>query len=152
MAGLWFEEFSEGQVFDHPLTRTVTETDNLWFSNLTMNPQPLHIDFNWAAENSEFGQPLVNSLFTLGLLIGISVGDTTLGTTVANLGMTDVSFPKPMFHGDSLRVRTTVQSVRASKSRPDDGIVVLHHEGFNQHGDLVAKCTRSALMKRRPKD
>lgn len=152
MAGLWFEEFSEGQVFDHPLTRTVTETDNLWFSNLTMNPQPLHIDFNWAKENSEFGQPLVNSLFTLGLLIGITVGDTTLGTTVANLGMTDVTFPKPMFHGDSLRVRTTVQSVRNSKSRPNDGIVVFLHEGFNQHGDLVAKCTRSALMKRQPKD
>lgn len=152
MAGLWFEEFSEGQVFDHPLTRTVTETDNLWFSNLTLNPQPLHIDFNWAKENSEFGQPLVNSLFTLGLLIGITVGDTTLGTTVANLGMTDVSFPKPMFHGDSLRVRTTVQSVRDSSSRPNDGIVVFLHEGFNQRGDLVAKCTRSALMKRQPKD
>lgn len=150
MAGLWFEEFSEGQIFDHPLTRTVTETDNLWFSNLTLNPQPLHIDFNWAAENSEFGQPLVNSLFTLGLLIGITVGDTTLGTTVANLGMSDVSFPRPMFHGDSLRVRTTVQSVRLSKSRPNDGIVVFLHEGFNQHGDLVAQCTRSALMKKRP--
>jgi len=150
MSGLWFEEFEEGRVFDHAVTRTVTEADNMWFSNATMNPQPLHIDFNWAAENSEFGQPLVNSIFTLGLMIGLSVGETTLGTTVGNLGMTDVNFPKPVFHGDSIRARTTVMQTRESKSRPTNGIVVFLHEGFNQRGEMVANCTRTALMHKRP--
>jgi acyl dehydratase len=148
MAGLYFEEFSEGQVFEHALTRTVTETDNVLFTTMTMNPQPLHLDAEFA-KSTEFGRPLVNSIFTLGLVIGISVGDTTLGTTVANLGMTDVRFPKPVFHGDTLRVRTTVMSLRRSKSRSDTGIVEFEHTGLNQHGEVVAICRRAALMKTR---
>ena len=150
MAGLWFEEFEEGMVFEHAVTRTVTEADNMMFSNATMNTQPLHIDFNWAAENSEFGKPLVNSIFTLGLMIGLSVSDTTLGTTVGNLAMTDMNFPKPVFHGDSIRSTTTILSTRESKSRPRNGIVVFQHEAFNQHGDLVANCKRTGLMIKRP--
>src|ERR1041384_7377531 len=106
MAGLYFEEFSEGQVFEHAMTRTVTEMDNVLFTTLTMNPQPLHLDAEFA-KTTEFGRPLVNSIFTLGLVIGMTVGDTTLGTTVANLGMSDVRFPKPVFHGDTVRARTT---------------------------------------------
>ena len=149
MAGLWFEEFRTGQVIAHAITRTVTESDNMTFSAMTCNPQPLHIDRHFAAQ-TEFGQPIVNSLFTLGLLIGISVHETTLGTTIANLGMTDVRFPAPVFHGDTLRARTTVQGIRASRSRPEAGIVTFLHEGFNQDGALVAICTRSALMRRRP--
>src|SRR5918995_7111522 len=151
MAGLFFEEFSEGQVFEHALTRTVTETDNVLFTTMTMNPQPLHLDAEFA-KSSEFGRPLVNSIFTLGLVIGISVGDTTLGTTVANLGMTDVRFPKPVFHGDTLRVKTTVLSLRESKSRPDAGIVEFGHVAINQRGETVAECTRQALMRKKPKD
>jgi acyl dehydratase len=146
MAGLYFEEFSEGQVFEHALTRTVTEMDNVLFTTLTMNPQPLHLDAEFA-RTTEFGRPLVNSIFTLGLVIGISVGDTTLGTTVANLGMTDVRFPKPVFHGDTIRTRTKVMSVRRSKSRSDAGIVEFEHEGLNQRGETVAICRRAALMK-----
>ncbi len=149
MAGLYFEEFSEGQVFVHPITRTVTEYDNISFSCLTMNPQPLHVDRHFAAA-TEYGQPLVNSLFTLGLMIGISVGDTTLGTTVANLGMSDVRFPKPVFHGDTISVRTSVISVRASRSRPDAGIVEFEHRALNQDKIEVAICRRHALMRCRP--
>ena len=114
MAGLYFEEFSEGQVFEHAMTRTVTEMDNVLFTTLTMNPQPLHLDAEFA-KTTEFGRPLVNSIFTLGLVIGMTVGDTTLGTTVANLGMSDVRFPKPVFHGDTIRARTTVVSTRRSQ-------------------------------------
>ena len=114
MAGLYFEEFTEGQVFEHAVTRTVTEMDNVLFTTLTMNPQPLHLDAEFA-RTTEFGRPLVNSIFTLGLVIGMTVGDTTLGTTVANLGMSDVRFPKPVFHGDTVRARTTVISTRRSK-------------------------------------
>ena len=149
MAGLYFEEFSEGQVFVHPITRTVTEYDNISFSCLTMNPQPLHLDRHFAAA-TEYGQPIVNSLFTLGLMIGISVGDTTLGTTVANLGMSDVRFPKPVFHGDTISVRTSVISVRKSKSRPDAGIVEFEHRALNQDKIEVAICRRHALMRCRP--
>ena len=149
MAGLYFEEFSEGQVFEHPITRTVTEYDNISFSCLTMNPQPLHLDRHFAAA-TEYGQPIVNSLFTLGLMIGISVGDTTLGTTVANLGMSDVRFPKPVFHGDTISVRTSVISVRKSKSRPDAGIVEFEHRALNQDKIEVAICRRHALMRCRP--
>ena len=148
MGGLYFEDFKEGQVFDHAISRTVTEMDNVLFSALTMNPQPLHLDAEFA-KTTEFGRPLVNSIFTLGLVIGISVGDTTLGTTVANLGMTDVRFPKPVFHGDTLRVRTTIMSLRRSKSRSDAGIVEFEHIGLNQHGEVVAICRRAALMKTR---
>jgi acyl dehydratase len=149
MAGLYFEEFVEGQVFEHALTRTVTEMDNVLFTSLTMNPQPLHLDAEFA-KTTEFGRPLVNSIFTLGLVIGISVGDTTLGTTVANLGMTDVRFPKPVFHGDTIRVTTTVVAARRSRSRSDAGIVEFEHQGLNQRGETVAICRRAALMKTRP--
>jgi acyl dehydratase len=146
--GLYFEEFDVGQTFDHPIRRTVTEADNMLFSVMTMNPQPLHIDAEFAA-HSEFGQRLVNSLFTLGLMIGQSVGDTTLGTTVANLGMSDVRFPKPVFHGDTIRTTTRVVSKRESKSRPDAGIVEFEHIALNQRDEQVAVCRRNALMKKR---
>jgi acyl dehydratase len=149
MAGLYFEQFQVGHVFKHELTRTVTESDNMLFCNMTLNPQPLHIDFDFA-KNTEFGQPLVNSLFTLGLVIGISVYDTTLGTTIANLGMKETQFPKPVFHGDTIHVETTVKSVRESKSRPDAGIVEFEHHGFNQRGELVCVCLRSAFMRKKP--
>ncbi|MGE0384628.1 MAG: MaoC family dehydratase [Gammaproteobacteria bacterium] len=149
MAGLYFEEFQVGQAFDHAITRTVTEMDNVLFSALTHNPQPLHLDEEFARK-TEFGQRLVNSLFTLGLMIGISVADTTLGTTIANLGMTDVRFPKPVFHGDTLRARTVVQAVRRSNSRPDAGVVEFEHQAYNQRGELVASCRRSAFMRCRP--
>ena len=150
MAGLYFEAFAVGQVFEHALRRTVTEADNTLFSVMTMNPQPLHLDAEFAA-STEFGQRLVNSLFTLGLMIGLSVGDTTLGTTVANLGMTDVKFPKPVFHGDTLRAVTKVLSLRDSKSRPDAGLVEFEHSALNQRGEVVAECKRQALMRKRPK-
>jgi acyl dehydratase len=146
MAGLYFEEFTEGQVFDHALSRTVTEMDNVLFSTLTMNPQPLHLDEEFA-RTTEFGRRLVNSLFTLGLVIGMSVGDTTLGTTIANLGMSDVRFPKPVFHGDTLRARTIVHAKRLSRSRKDAGIVEFEHQGLNQRGEIVAVCRRAGLMK-----
>lgn len=149
MPGLWFEEFEVGRVFDHEWTRTVTESDNVGFSMMTMNVQPLHIDRH-AAAATEFGQPLVNSLFTLGLMIGISVNDTTLNTTVANLGMDDVRFPAPLFQGDTIHVRTTVEGLRPSKSRPGQGIVTFRHEAFKQDDTLVASCTRAALMKAKP--
>lgn len=149
MAGLWFEEFSDGMVIDHEWTRTITETDNRWFSLLTMNPQPLHIDAH-AATKTEFGRPIVNSLFTLGCMVGMSVNDTTLNTTVANLGMTDVKFPHPLFEGDTIHVRTTVLSKRDSASRPDDGIVTFRHECYNQDDVLCGTCDRAALMRKRP--
>jgi acyl dehydratase len=149
MVGLFFEEFEEGQVFEHAMSRTVTEMDNVLFSTLTMNPQPLHLDEEFA-KRTEFGQRLVNSLFTLGLIIGISVGETTLGTTVANLGMSEVRFPKPVFHGDTLRARTIVRSKRRSQSRRDAGIVEFEHQGINQRGETVMVCRRAGLMKCRP--
>lgn len=149
MAGLYFEEFHVGQVFEHAITRTVTEMDNVLFTSLTHNPQPLHLDAEFA-KGTEFGKPLVNSIFTLGLVIGVSVGDTTLGTTIGNLGMTEVRFPKPVFHGDTITSRTIVKSVRASKSRPDCGIVEFEHQGHNQRGELVAICIRQGLMRRKP--
>jgi len=149
MAGLWLEEFEEGMVFDHAQSRTITEYDNMQFSLMTMNPQPLHIDADFASK-TEWGKPLVNSLFTLGLLIGMTVGDTTLGTTIGNLGMSEVKFPAPVFHGDTIRARTTVLSVRESKSRPGQGIVTFKHEALNQKGDVVAMCERAALMRAKP--
>lgn len=150
MSGLYYDEFEIGKVYQHALRRTVTEMDNMLMSNLTLNPQPLHIDRHFCETQTEWGQPLVNSIFTLGLLIGISVGETTLGTTIGNLGMTDVRFPKPMFHGDTLHGETEVMSKRESKSRPDAGIVEFEHRGFNQHDDLVAICRRQAFMRKRP--
>jgi len=149
MAGLWFEEFKVDRVFEHEIRRTVTEGDNVWFSTATMNPAAIHIDADYCAR-TEFGRPLVNSIFTLGLVIGLSVQDTTLGTTVANLGMTDTRFPKPVFAGDTIRARTTVQEVRESRSRPNAGIVTFLHQGFNQRGEEVCATIRQALMLRRP--
>jgi acyl dehydratase len=148
MPGLHYEEFSVGQHFEHHLSRTVTEMDNTMFSLMTMNPQPLHIDAHFSAQ-SEWGQRLFNSLATLAITIGLSVQDTTLGTTIGNLGMSDVRFPKPVFHGDTLRSRTTVISKRESKSRPDAGLVEFEHQGVNQNGDVVAVCRRMALMLKR---
>lgn len=149
MAGLYFEEFETGHIFKHELRRTVTESDNMLFSNMTLNPQPLHIDFDFASK-TEFGKPLVNSLFTLGLMIGISVNDTTIGTTVGNLGMKETKFPAPLFHGDTVHVETEVKDIRESKSRPSQGIVTFVHRAFNQHNVLVAITERAALMKKRP--
>lgn len=148
MAGLYYEEFEVGMEFKHALTRTITETDNILFCAMTHNPQPLHLDEEFSKE-TEFGQRIVNSLFTLGLVIGVTVGDTTLGTTIANLGMTDVRFAKPVFHGDTVRAVTKVQSKRESKSRPNAGMVVFEHYGFNQRGEEVAYCVRTAFMKKR---
>jgi len=150
MAGLYFDEFEEGQTFEHAIRRTVTEADNILFSTMTHNPQPLHIDRHFAETQSEFGQPLVNSLFTLGLMIGITVADTTLGTTIANLGMEGVKFPAPVFHGDTVHVTTKVISKRESKSRPEAGIIEFEHQAFNQNDVLVATCRRQAFMKRKP--
>ncbi len=149
MAGLYYEEFFIGQEFEHPWTRTVTEMDNTLFSALTMNVQPLHIDAHFAA-GTEFGQRLVNSVFTLGLIIGISVNDTTIGTTVGNLGFSETRFPKPVFHGDTLRARTKVLAMRESRSRPEVGIVDFEHTGFNQRNEMVALCKRQAMMRKRP--
>jgi len=147
--GLYFEEFEVGHVFVHPITRTVTEADNVLFSTMTMNPAKLHIDFH-SALGTEFGKPLVNSLFTLGLMIGISVHDTTYGTTIANLGMTDVAFPAPLFHGDTVNVTTEVVGKRESRSRPTAGIVEFEHKAFKHSGELVARCRRQAFMMKRP--
>src|ERR1700760_4600031 len=147
--GLYFEGFSIGQVFRHRLTRTVTQMDNMLFSNMTLNPQPLHIDADFCANETQWGRPLMNSLFTLGLMIGISVNDTTVGTTIGNLGMTDVLFPAPLFEGDTIRVETEVLAARPSKSRPDAGRVEFRHRAFKQDGTLVAECRRTAFMRRR---
>ena len=149
MSGLYFEEFEIGQVFKHAITRTITETDNLIFCALTHNPQPLHLDAEFA-KGTEFGQRIVNSIFTLGLMIGVSVNDTTLGTTIANLGMADTRFAHPVLIGDTLRAETTVAEKRESKSRRDSGIVVFDHRCFNQRAEEVAYCKRLALMRKRP--
>ena len=149
MAGLYYEEFEVGMEFKHALTRTVTEMDNVMFCALTHNPQPLHLDEEFARE-TEFGGRLVNSIFTLGLVIGVSVGDTTLGTTIANLGMTDCRFANPVFHGDTVRSVTIVKSMRESNSRPNAGMVVFEHYGYNQRDEEVAYCVRTAFMKKRP--
>ena len=150
MAGLYFEEFSVGQKFAHAIRRTVTETDNVLFTAMTHNPAQLHLDEEYG-KTTEFGQRIVNSLFTLGLMIGISVHETTLGTTVANLGMDEVKFPKPLFHGDTIHVESEVLELRESKSRPQNGIVLFLHRAINQRGEVVASCKRTALMHRKPK-
>ena len=149
MAGLWFDELSVGQVFRHAIRRTVTETDNLMFSVMTHNPAQLHLDAEYMKE-TDYGQILVNSVFTLGLMVGVSVGDTTLGTAVANLGWDEVRFPKPVFIGDTLHIETEVLELRDSKSRPDQGIVTFAHRAFNQRDELVASCKRSGLQRRKP--
>ena len=149
MAGLYYEEFEIGMEFNHTLTRTVTETDNLMFCAMTHNPQPLHLDEEFS-KGTEFGQRIVNSLFTLGLVIGVSVDDTTLGTTFGNLGMNEVRFQNPVFHGDTLRSVTRVKEMRESKSRPNGGLVVFEHFGYNQRDKEVAYCTRTAFMMKKP--
>ena len=149
MAGRWFEQFSVGQTFEHEIRRTVTEADNMWFSNATCNPAAVHIDHEYC-KTTEFGRPLINSIFTLGLVIGLSVQETTLGTTVANLGMSDTRFPAPVFAGDTIRSRTTVKELRESKSRPNAGIVTFLHQGYNQRNEEVCICTRQALMLKAP--
>ena len=150
MAGLYFEQFELKQVFSHTIRRTVTEADNVFFTALTHNPAALHLDEEYCREHTEFGQRLVNSAFTLGLVVGISVGDTTLGTTVGNLGWDEVRFPRPVFHGDTIHVESEVIALKESRSRPDNGIVVFEHRGFNQRNELVVVCKRAALMLRAP--
>ncbi|MBU1258949.1 MAG: MaoC family dehydratase, partial [Alphaproteobacteria bacterium] len=142
MAGVWFDEMTVGQIFEHPIRRTVTETDNVLFTAMTHNPALLHLDEEYM-RGTDFGQRIVNSAFTLGLMVGISVGDTTLGTAVANLGWDEVRFPKPLFHGDTIHVVSEVIELRESKSRPNAGIVTFLHQAFNQHRELVASCKRS---------
>ena len=148
MAGLYFDELTVGQIFRHEIRRTITEADNVWFSALTHNPAYRHLEEDYCRAETEFGQRIVNSAFTLGLMVGISVGDTTLGTAVANLGWDEVRFPKPLFHGDTIRVETEVVELRESRSRPQAGIVTFLHRAYNQHGDLVAQCRRSGLQKK----
>ena len=149
MAGLYYEDFKPGMEFKHALTRTITEMDNILFCAMTHNPQPLHLDEEFA-KKTEYGQRIVNSLFTLGLVIGVSVGDTTLGTTLGNLGMNDVRYRNPVFHGDTIRALTRIKEMRESKSRPDAGLVVFEHFGFNQRDQEIAYCLRTGLMRKRP--
>lgn len=149
-AGSWFEDLTVGRIIDHARRRTLTESDNVFFSTMTMNPAWLHLDFDYAQKHTEFKQPLVNSLLTLSTLIGISVHETTLGTTVANLGFSTISFPAPMFHGDTLRAQSEVLESRPSRSRPNQGITTFAHRGYNQNDELVVECERAALMLRRP--
>ncbi len=148
-SGRWFEELPPGLVVEHAITRTVTETDNVLFTTMTMNPAAIHLDHE-AAKHTQFGKPLVNSLFTLGLVIGISVHELTHGTTVANLGFTEVLFPAPVFAGDTISVRSEVVDARLSSSRPGQGVVTFLHEGFKQDGAVACRCTRQALMLCRP--
>ena len=149
MPGLYFEQFQVGQKFAHEIHRTVTETDNVIFCALTMNPAAIHLDHEYCKE-TPFGKPLVNSVYTLGLMVGLSIYDTTFGTTIANLGWEEVKFPKPVFVGDTLRCVTTVVAVRESQSRKDSGIVTFEHRAYNQRNEEVATCRRNALMMKRP--
>ena len=149
-SGKWFEELELGLVIPHRTRRTITESDNVFFSTMTMNPQPLHLDHEFAAR-SEFGQPLVNSMLTLSLLVGLSVPEITLGTLIANLGFERIEFPNPVFHGDTICAETTVISSRISNSRRNAGIVGLEHSAINQRNELVCRCIRTVLMFRRPK-
>jgi acyl dehydratase len=149
MAGLYYGEFEVGMEFNHALTRTVTEMDNVMFCAMTHNPQPLHLDEEFC-KKTMYGQRIVNSLFTLGLVIGVTVADTTIGTTLGNLGMTDIRFKKPVFHGDTIHVTTRIKEMRESKSRPDAGLVVFEHIGINQRDEEVAYCVRTGLMMKQP--
>jgi acyl dehydratase len=149
VSGRWLEDLPEGLVVRHALTRTITEADNVLFTAVTMNPAPMHLDAEYA-RGTEFGRVLVNSMFTLALLVGLSVHELTMGTTVANLGFEQVAFPAPLFHGDTLSAESTIISNRPSRSRPNDGVVVFEHRGLRQDGVLVARCRRAALMRRRP--
>jgi acyl dehydratase len=149
VAGLYFEQFEVGRSFVHEIRRTVTDMDNILFSALTHNPAAIHIDHEYA-KTTEFGKPLINSLFTLGLVVGLTVQDTTLGTTIANLGFTETIFPKPVFAGDTIRAETEVKALRPSSSRPGQGIVTFEHLGLNQRDEVVCKTTRAALMLGKP--
>ncbi len=149
MPGKYFEEFEIGTVYRHEITRTVTEMDNILFTTLTMNVQPLHLDEEFS-KTTMHGQRLVNSIFTLGLVVGVTIIDTTLGTTLGNLGFESVEFPKPVFHGDTIRAETEILDKRESKSRPNTGIVWFEHRGFNQRGELVCRCKRTGMMLKRP--
>ena len=148
-SGLWFEEFKPSQIITHPIRRTITESDNVGFTTMTMNPAAIHLDAAYCA-TTEFKKPLVNSMLTVGLLVGLSVHNTTMGTTIANLGFETVTFPNPVFAGDTIRAETEVLAVRDSKSRPEAGIITMEHRAFNQSDDLVCKAVRSALMHRTP--
>jgi len=149
MPGRYYDELSVGQIFEHPIRRTITETDNVIITTLTHNPASLHLDAEYM-KNTEFGKPIVNSCLTLSLMVGISVNDITHGTTVANLGWDEVRFPKPLFPGDTIRVESVVLELRDSKSRPDNGIATFAHRAFNQHDELVGVCKRTALMLKKP--
>ena len=151
MAGKWFDELEVGQVFRHDIRRTVTETDNVLFTTMTHNPAQLHLDAEYM-KDTDYGQVLVNSCFTLSLMVGVSVGDTTLGTAVANLGWDEVRFPAPVFVGDTLRIETEVVELRESKSRPNAGIVTFAHRAYNQRDELVGSCKRAGLQMKRPAD
>lgn len=150
VSGKWLEELTPGLVIPHAIRRTVTEADNVMFTTMSMNPAWLHLDFDYATNETQFQQPLVNSMLTLAMVVGISVHETTLGTTVANLGFEEITFPAPMFHGDTLRVETEVLDARESKSRPGQGVVKFEHRAYKQTGDLVCKAVRSALMLSKP--
>ncbi len=150
MTGKWFDELEVGEVFQHAIRRTLTEADNVLFSGMTHNPAQLHLDAEYAKTETEFGKPLINSIFTLGLVVGISVHDTTLGTAVANLEMTSVKFPKPLFPGDTIRVETEVIALRESQSRPSQGIVTFEHRGYDQNNDLVCILQRKGLQHKKP--
>ncbi|GGD06711.1 MaoC family dehydratase [Nocardioides daphniae] len=152
MPGMWFEEFEEGQEFKHPWSRTVTEMDNVLFTSITMNPAPLHLDAEYMKHNHPTGQRLMNSLYTAGLIGGMIVYDLTMGTTLGNLGYTKFDFPKPVFHGDTLRAETTILGKRESKSRTDSGIVTFEHRGYNQRDEVVHIAHRAGLMLKRPVD
>lgn len=149
MAGRWFEQFVDGEVIVHDTRRTVTETDNVLFTTLSMNPAAIHLDHDYSSR-TEFGKPLMNSVFTLGLVVGLTIADTTLGTTVGNLGFEEVKYPKPVFAGDTIRAETTVLAKRGSKSRPTQGIVTFIHRGLNQRDEVVCECRRLALMMKSP--
>lgn len=149
MSGLWFEDLTVGRVVEAATRRTVTETDNVLFTTMTMNPQPLHLDAEFAA-GTEFGKPLVNSMFTVALVVGLAVPELTLGTTIANLGFSSIEFPKPVFAGDTLRVITEVVEARRSSSRPDAGIVTFRHDASNQRDEIICRATRAAFMRCRP--
>lgn len=150
MGGLYYDEFHVGQVFKHATRRTVTEADNVGFTTATCNPAAIHLDEDYCRNHTEFGTRIVNSAFTLGLMIGLSVGDTTLGTTVGNLGFEECRFPRPVFHGDTIWSETEVLELRESRSRPEQGIVTFQHRAYNQKGELVATCKRPALMRKKP--
>lgn len=149
VSGKWFEQFEVGEVVEHAVTRTVTEADNVLFTCMTMNPQPMHLDADFAARH-EYGKPLVNSLYTLGLVVGIAVPELTLGTTIANLGFERVEFPHPIFAGDTIWVETEVVATRPSQSRPEAGIVTFEHRGYTTEDELICRCQRAAFMRRQP--